>query len=81
MIRWIQEGSLWPVDDFIPDRAPGNYPQTGDVFVLAVMLPFDGDFLVRLVPYPFLALLGVSVYAGARELAAPARPPRCSPRR
>ena len=70
VIRWIQEGSLWPVDDFIPDRAPGNYPQTGDVYVLAVMLPFDGDFLVRLVPYPFLALLGASVYAGARELAA-----------
>lgn len=70
VIRWIQAGSLWPVDDFIPDRAPGNYPQTGDVFVLAAMLPFEADFLARFVPYPFLGLLGLSVFAGARELAA-----------
>ncbi len=68
---WLQEGSLWRVDDFIPDRAAGNYPQTGDLFMLAAILPWDSDFLVRAAPYPFLAMLGLGVYAGARELAAP----------
>lgn len=68
---WIQEGSLWGVDDWIPNRAPGNYPQTGDVFFLAAMLPFESDFLARWVMYPFVALAFLGVYAGARELAVP----------
>jgi hypothetical protein len=68
---WIQEGSLWGVDDWIPNRAPGNYPQTGDVFFLAAMLPFESDFLARWVMYPFVALAFLAVYAGARELAVP----------
>jgi hypothetical protein len=69
---WIQEGSLWGIHDWIPNRAPGNYPQTGDVFMLAAVLPWDSDFLVRYVGYPFLGLAGLAIYASGRELSAPA---------
>jgi len=69
--EWIRHGSFWLVDDFVYDRAAGNYPQTGDVFMLSVILPFDYDFLARLIGWPFTAMLGVAVYAGARELSAP----------
>ncbi len=72
VVAWIQEGSLWGIHDWIPNRAPGNYPQTGDVFMLAAILPWESDFLVRFVGYPFLGLAGLAIYAAGRELAAPA---------
>lgn len=72
VVAWIQEGSLWGIHDWIPNRAPGNYPQTGDVFMLAAVLPWDSDFLVRFVGYPFLGLAGLATYAAGRELSAPA---------
>ena len=68
--RWVQDGSLWQIDDFISNRAPGNYPQTGDVFMLAAILPWSSEFLVRLVALPFLALTGASIFAAGRELGA-----------
>ena len=71
VVAWIQEGSLWGIHDWIPNRAPGNYPQTGDVFMLAAVLPWDSDFLVRFAGYPFLGLAGLATYAAGRELAAP----------
>ncbi len=70
--RWIQHSTMWQIDDFIPDRSPGYYPGTGDVFSLSVMLPWRSDFLVRFVNYPLLVLVGLSCYALARELRAPA---------
>jgi hypothetical protein len=69
--RWIQEGSLWGIHDWIPGRAPGNYPQTGDLFMLATVLPWDSDFVVRFAGYPFVALAGLAVFAACRELAVP----------
>jgi hypothetical protein len=70
--RWIQSKSLWHINDFIPDRSPGNYPETGDVFSLSVILPWRDDFLIRLVNMPLLAVTGLSCYALGRELRAPA---------
>lgn len=70
--RWIQSGTFWQVDDFIPDRSPGNYPQGGDVFSLAAMLPWSADFLVRFVNYPLLAVMATGVYGLVRELRVPA---------
>jgi hypothetical protein len=69
--RWIQDGSLWGIHDWIPNRAPGNYPETGDVFMLAAILPWDSEIIVRFVGYPFVALAGLSVFAAGRELAVP----------
>lgn len=71
LVAWIKEGSVWGIHDWIPNRAPGNYPQTGDVYMLAAMLPWESDFLVRFVGLPFLGLAGLATYAAGRELGAP----------
>jgi hypothetical protein len=71
VVAWIQEGSLWGIHDWIPNRAPGNYPQTGDVYMLATILPWDSDFLVRFAGLPFLGLAGAAIYAAGGEVGAP----------
>lgn len=68
--RWIQTGSVWPVHEFIPDRAYGYYPHNGNVVLLAVMLPWENDFLARLTEVPYLALLWGATYGLSRELGA-----------
>jgi hypothetical protein len=70
--RWIETGSLWQIDVFLPGVAPGHYPQNGDVILLATVLPWRNDFLAHLAMYPFWALTGLGLYAVARELRAPA---------
>src|SRR6266516_2638023 len=72
--RWIQTGSLWGVHDFVPNRAPGDYPQTGDLYLLAAVLPWKADFLARFVAVPFLGLLAAAVYAAGREFGASRSP-------
>ena len=69
--QWIQDGSIWHVDNFLADVAPGNYPNNGDVILLAAVLPWRNDFLSHLAIYPFYALTGVGIYALAAELRAP----------
>ncbi|HUR87214.1 MAG TPA: glycosyltransferase family 39 protein, partial [Solirubrobacteraceae bacterium] len=69
--RWIQTGSLWQIDQFVPLQAHGNYPNNGDVVLLSTVLPWHNDFLVRLPIAFFLAVTAVAVYAVARELRAP----------
>jgi hypothetical protein len=69
--RWIETGSIWQIDVFLPDVAPGHYPNNGDVILLAAVLPWKNDFLVHVSMYPFWALTGVGVYALGRELRAP----------
>ena len=68
--RWIQSGSLWQVDNLLPSVAPGNYPNNGDVILLAGALPWSNDFLAHLVMLPFFPLTGVATYAVARRLGA-----------
>jgi len=68
---WMQSGSIWGVENFLADVAPGNYPNSGDVVLLAAVLPWSNDFLSHLSIYPFWALAGVAVYALATELRAP----------
>lgn len=70
--RWIESGSIWQIDQFLPDQAQGYYPASGNVAQLAAVLPFDSDFLVRFVDLPFFAVTGIGVFAAARRLAAPA---------
>jgi hypothetical protein len=69
--RWLQTGSIWPVDEFTPLLANGNYPHNGDLIVASVVAPFDSDAFVRAVNLPFVVGAGLAVYAIARELAAP----------
>lgn len=65
---WLQTGSLWQIDVYLSDVAPGHYPNNADVLMLAVVLPWKSDFLTYPLMFPFWALVGVSVYALASEL-------------
>ena len=71
--RWIQEGTIWNVASFLPSVAPGNYPNNGDVMLLAFVLPWHNDFLSHFGSWPFYPLTGLASYAVARRLGA-ARP-------
>jgi hypothetical protein len=70
--RWIQTGSLWQIDQFVPLLAHGNYPNNGDVVMLSAVLPWHNDFLVRAPFVFFLVVTAFAVAAVARELRAPA---------
>jgi len=63
LAKWIQRGSIWPVDQFTPLLASGNYPHNGDVLLLSTVLPFRSDAFVRAAGLPFLAVAAVAVYA------------------
>ncbi|MFP5361149.1 MAG: glycosyltransferase family 39 protein [Thermoleophilia bacterium] len=69
--RWIQDGTLWRIDQFVPLLAQGYYPNNGDVVLLSTILPWNNDFLVRLPAVFFLATTAVAAFALARELRAP----------
>src|SRR5690348_12419491 len=56
--RWIQSGSIWHVSELLPNVAPGAYPDSGDVVLLAAVLPWHDDFLAHLALYPYYALTG-----------------------
>ena len=68
--RWIETGTIWQIDQFLPELSQGNYPNNGDVVLLAALLPWENDFLAQRAMYPFLALTVLAVYGIARELAA-----------
>lgn len=68
--RWIQDGTVWQIDQFVPLLAHGNYPNNGDVLLLSAVLPWHNDFLVRLPITFYLVVLAVAVFAVARELRA-----------
>jgi len=68
---WVRSGDLWQVDQFVPLLANGNYPHNGDVLFLSAVLPWSNDAFVRPLNLAFVALLGVCVYALARELGSP----------
>lgn len=69
---WVQSGTIWRVDNFIPDLFFGNYPNNGDVVLLASLLSWHNDFLTHFAIYPFIPLGVVAAYCVARELGAPA---------
>ncbi|HEY8467028.1 MAG TPA: phospholipid carrier-dependent glycosyltransferase [Solirubrobacterales bacterium] len=70
VIRWMQSGSIWQVDNFLPAVAPGNYPNNGDVLLLAFVLPWHNDFLAHGAMWAAYALTGLAMFALARRLGA-----------
>jgi hypothetical protein len=72
VIRFIQTGSLWQITQYLPGQAQGNYPQYGDLLLLAVALPWHSLAFVRYVDPVMIGLAALSTYAIARELRAPA---------
>ena len=68
--RFIQTGSLWRVDQFLPGFATAQYPNNGDFLLLGAIIPWRDLAFVRFVPIPFFALSGVATYALGVELGA-----------
>ncbi len=77
-IAWIKSGTVWQTTSFLPGIALGNYPNSGDVLILAAVLPWHNDFLAHLAIWPFFALTGVATYGLARRLAAPRNAALCA---
>jgi hypothetical protein len=67
---WIQSGSFWPVVELLPYDTTGNYPQNGDVLMLASVLPWRGDAFARFAVLPYIGLVGLATYALGVELRA-----------
>ncbi len=70
--RWIQSATVWKQIEFNPRYPVGTYPNSGDTWFLAFVLPWRNDAFVRLATYPLLGLTGVGIYGLARELRASA---------
>lgn len=68
---WIGSGTLWNIDVYLADLAPGHYPNNGDVMYLATILPWRQDFLAHFAMYPYYFLTGLATYALAVEVRAP----------
>lgn len=68
--NWIGSGSIWEVNEFAPFVTHGSYPHNSIVAMLALVLPWESDFAVRLLGFALLPLVPASVYALARELGA-----------
>lgn len=69
--NWIQEGSIWGIQDWLPGFFFGATPGNGTVVLLAATLPWENDFVAHLAIYPFVVLTALSLYALAREAQAP----------
>jgi hypothetical protein len=72
VVNWLQSGSVWRIDQYIPDAANATYPHSGDLLMLTVMVPWDSEAFVRLGNFPWWLLSGLATFALARELRAPA---------
>lgn len=68
---WIQTQSIWGNHEFSPFFAAGNYTQNVDITYLATLLPLHQDVFARASVMPWYGLLGLVVYAFARELRTP----------
>lgn len=67
---FIQTGTLWRVDQFLPYFETAQYPNSGDFLLVSVVVPWHHLAFVRFVPVPFYVMTGVGVYALALELGA-----------
>ena len=70
--NWLQAGSIWGLEDWIPGFFFGAAPGNGTAILLAATLPWDNDFVTHFAIYPFVAMTALAVYGVAREATAPA---------
>ncbi len=66
--RFMQLGSIWQLDQFLPGFATSQYPNNGDFMLLAAIAPWHDLAFVRFVPLPFYAFTAIGTYALALEL-------------
>jgi hypothetical protein len=70
--HWIRAESVWDTGAFLRLFPVRTYPNNGDVVMLATILPWRNDAFLRFAALPLLGMIGLGVYALARELRAPA---------
>ncbi len=70
-VAWIQTRSMWTIRQFTTVGDQGYYPQNANVLLLATMLPWKNDFLVRSIYPLYIGMAAVGTYALALELRAP----------
>jgi 4-amino-4-deoxy-L-arabinose transferase-like glycosyltransferase len=68
--HWIQRGSLWDILSLYPTHHSGYDPNSGEILLLAVALPWRSDFLFRFVDIPFLVVTAMALTSMARHLGA-----------
>jgi hypothetical protein len=68
--RWLLEHRLSIIPTPFSDEAQAYQPANGELFFLWLMLPFHGDLIARFGQFPFLLLIGVTLYAIARRIGA-----------
>ncbi len=68
--RWVQSDTIWNIEHIGAQIATGYYPQDGNLIQLTAVLPWESDFLYRLVNLPFMGFLFLAVYGIGRELQA-----------
>lgn len=68
--RFIQTGTIWNVEQFLPGFATAQYPNNGDFLILSQVLPWRDLAFVRYLPVAFFGLTGVGAYALGLELRA-----------
>jgi hypothetical protein len=66
--RWLQQGSIWGIQDWVPYLFYGSGPGNGSLLVASTMLPWENDFAVRLAVVPFIPLTTAALFALGREL-------------
>jgi hypothetical protein len=68
--RFIQTGTVWQVDQFLPGFATAQYPNNGEMLMLAFVAPWHDLAFARIPGIVFFAVTGAGVYALALELGA-----------
>lgn len=69
--RWIQDGSVWSVIEYLPSFTTGTYPQGGNMSLLWVLLPWNSDWLIRFSQVPYFVIAGTALNLTAQRLGAP----------
>lgn len=67
-VEWLKTGNLWQVYYSAFAGPLGHYPSNFELFALWSYFPFNKDYFVNLINLPVIPLLGVSIYAVARNL-------------
>ncbi len=68
--RFVQTGTLWMVEQFMPGFATAQYPNNGDFVILATVLPWHSFAFARLPVVGYYCLTGAAVWRLAIELGA-----------
>lgn len=70
LAAFIQSGTIWRVEQFLPGFATAQYPANGEFLLAAFVIPWHDLAFVRLVAAAFFPLTALATYALGVELGA-----------